>query len=470
MSMPVIDKLESTRTPYFPLSPIFKDESTTANNIFILEDIFKRQFKLDEMNPDFTNIIRLVYGDLKTLSRIQSAKTLRGQISQLPFDSFQWLAPGLGLWHLRFNMLQLLHKHHWGGASASDPSTLQYAADRWDRSRVVQPKDFQALEDLIIHSYQARVVGLWIIELRQQNIDTRRVENVKPWLEANVASWPEIIDRIAERLRAPTPSSVPSLQSPARDQQYQNHQHFCAHVEIYLTLKYAIKHADIGLLRYALRLTTVVFQADVAGTPKYAQALLYTLHMVDSPASSTELQNCVLANSLVNQRGKSDTNFELDRLLELLNNNLKAFQYDRSYFSKHSDILLENWSLNGPYFLELRRTMELAFGKRNSAAHPPKSAADDIWSMASILAYKSLAPVKDADRFSFTPTVNLFYAGLERLAGNVTKYNDRNTKGFTNPDDLVDELNMPAELSIGTESRPESPTIPDVLFGDEMDV
>lgn len=163
-------------------------------------------------------------------------------------------------------MLQLLHKLHWGGSSASDPSTLQYAADRWDRSRVIQPKDFQALEDLIIHSYQARVVGHWIAILRRQNIDTSRVENVKPWLEASTALWPETIGQIAERLRAPEPSSNPSMQTPSRDQQYQNHQHFCAHVEIYLTLKYAIKHADIGLLRYALRFVTIVFQAEVAGT------------------------------------------------------------------------------------------------------------------------------------------------------------------------------------------------------------
>lgn len=191
--------------------------------------------------------------------------------------------------------------------------------------------------------------------------------------------------------------------------------------------------------------------------------------MVDSPAATIELQDCILANSLVNMRGNADTNFELDRLLELLNNNLKAFQYDRSYYSKHSDILLENWSLNGPYFLELRRIIELVFGKANSAAYPAKSAAEDIWSMASILAYKSLASVNDADRFSLSPTVNLFYAGLERLALNVTKYNERNVKGFTNPDDLQNEMNLPVELSNGTTSRPESPTVSDIHFVDEVD-
>ena len=33
-------------------------------------------------------------------------------------------------------MLQLIHKIHWGEAQPVDPPTLQYAADRWGRTRV----------------------------------------------------------------------------------------------------------------------------------------------------------------------------------------------------------------------------------------------------------------------------------------------------------------------------------------------
>ena len=68
-------------------------------------------------------------------------------MSKNPFDSLDWLLPGLGLWH-------------WGGPGPEDPTTLRYAADRWVRSRVIQPNDFQALKELIIHSYQARFAGI----------------------------------------------------------------------------------------------------------------------------------------------------------------------------------------------------------------------------------------------------------------------------------------------------------------------
>ena len=130
-----------------------KDESTTSNNIQIVKDIYVRQFNMEETKPEFETTLRLVGGDLKTWSRIQSAKQLRSDISEQAFDRFDWLLPSLGLWHLRLNMLQLIHKAHWGNIKPADSSTLQYAADRWDRSQVVQPNNFQALEDLIIHSY-----------------------------------------------------------------------------------------------------------------------------------------------------------------------------------------------------------------------------------------------------------------------------------------------------------------------------
>ena len=161
-------------------------------------------------------------------------------------------------------------------------------------------------------------------------------------------------------------------------------------------------------------------------------------------------------------RGNADTNFELNRLLELLNNNLKAFQYDRSYYSKNSDILLENWALNGLYFLELRRTIEFIFGKANSAAHPVKSAVENIWSIASILTYKSVLPVKDVDRFSLSLTINLFYVGLKRLSGNVTKYNERNMKGLSSAKDIENKINATTKSNIDIPSRLGSPIIPDV--------
>ena len=37
--MPVLNKMKKYKTNYIPIKPVMKDESTTSNNIQILEDI-----------------------------------------------------------------------------------------------------------------------------------------------------------------------------------------------------------------------------------------------------------------------------------------------------------------------------------------------------------------------------------------------------------------------------------------------
>jgi len=61
----------------------------------------------------------------------------------------------------------------------------------------------------------------------------------------------------------------------------------CAHVKTYLILRYAIKYANIDLLRYALHHTTVMFQTEIAETLKYEQTLLYIFHLTDSTIAMT---------------------------------------------------------------------------------------------------------------------------------------------------------------------------------------
>jgi len=61
----VLEKLDLVKTRYFLIAPVFKDKSITANNIYILEDIFKRQLRLDDESPIFNTNIRLVYSNLK---------------------------------------------------------------------------------------------------------------------------------------------------------------------------------------------------------------------------------------------------------------------------------------------------------------------------------------------------------------------------------------------------------------------
>lgn len=409
------------------MRPVMKDESTTTNNVYILEHLYRNQFGLDPEAAVYNTQLRFIYGDLKTVKRILAVKAIRNETAENSFDQYVWLIPGLSLWHPRLNLLRLIHAIHWGGSSPADPTTLQYAADRWDRSRVIEPNDFQALEDLIVHSYRARIVAIWMRYGKSTSLDASRLENTIPWLRTqNRRAWLSVVDTIRRQIH-PAPdttedgSGSPDIYGP--DEQWRNHQYFCAYTETYLLLRYAIKYADIGLLRRALRECTIMFQAECSGTPNYARELLRLSHLTDSPASTAELQQAVLVNSLVNTHSKVGYSFETDRLLELLNNTLKAFQSERSYFSKNSDQLLEHWALNGPYLLDLKDEIERTFGKITSGAHPSKPAAEDIFSMAQQLSKKSVVQ-SSGPHYSAYRTVSLHRAGLEKLSANVFRYKE----------------------------------------------
>ena len=190
-----------------------KDESTTSNNIDILNDIYNIQLGLDKGNMFFEQGLRLVFGDLKTWKRIQAVKSLRHDISKEPFERFDWLLAGIGLWHLIYNFAQLIHRIHFGGGLQTDPSTLQHAADAWGRHQVAQPNNYKALEDLIIHSYRSRIVGLWIRLLRRNSgMDIRRVEDALTWLKSqDRSSWESVLEQISRQIQPHFPKTEEDL-------------------------------------------------------------------------------------------------------------------------------------------------------------------------------------------------------------------------------------------------------------------
>ena len=187
-----------------------------------------------------------------------------------------------------------------------------------------------------------------------------------------------MLNAIFSKIHLAMSQQAVDLKSSKCDQIFNNHQNFCTHVELYLILRYVIKYANIDLLRYAIRHIVVLFQIKNAKLLKYANALLYLIHLTDSSATTQRLQDCVLANSLINAQDITNTSFELDRLIELLNNSLKMFQKKRFYFSKHNDQHLEYWTLNESYLQKLKIVVKFNFEKSRSRRHSVKSSIENI--------------------------------------------------------------------------------------------
>jgi len=158
--MPELDILSAQITDHIPLGAISHDESTNSGNLAVLHDIFSKQYRLDENSELYSTRLFLIYGDQKTVQRIRSCKHVRRR-STRAYDSLQWALPVAGLFHLKMNYLYMLSNCHYGGMGG-DPSTLYHAANFWRRKKIKKEKaDFFALEELIIHSFKARVIAAY---------------------------------------------------------------------------------------------------------------------------------------------------------------------------------------------------------------------------------------------------------------------------------------------------------------------
>ena len=442
---PILGRLSPIKTRYHPLRPIMKNESFTADNIQIMEDILYKQFNLSREDEAFQGGFRMFAGDLKTWERMRAVKTLRGETAACRVDSFQWLIPTIGLWHLEYNMASLLHRAHWGEPRHADQSHLQFVADRWNRTQAVDGKKYEAVVELLMHSYYSRIVAALLSFIKTElMLNIVRVEDLVAWLtDQSKTSMAAALKAVALRLEPEDPVDV-------TDDVYHNHELFCSHVESFMTLRYAIKHADIGILRFALRDTTMLFLSREARSPKYSRALLYTLHLVDSPAADKRLQDYVLANSLVNLQGKEDTNFELDRLLELHNGKLKKFQKERTNFATdRRDEVLQRWALIGPMLDRLQDSIERPFGEHYAGEHAPKKADEDIFSMAVLLSTSSLKEPR-LNQFSRSLAPELLRLGCDRLGEAVYDYTEQYDFGIHHDislvssfDEKVSELEVP---------------------------
>ena len=76
------------------------------------------------------------------------------------YNEYQYIFPGLALWHLRFNYLKMVWELFYPGGSATERSTLQWATDHWHRDKTIGPTDCHSFEDLTVYSYTARVIAI----------------------------------------------------------------------------------------------------------------------------------------------------------------------------------------------------------------------------------------------------------------------------------------------------------------------
>ena len=403
--MPVVDALAPVKTVHHSLGPILHDESSNAGNILILENIFQHQYR----QPDsaFERRLFLIYGDQKTTQRIRSIKQRREE-AERPYDRLEWALPVPALFHLRMNYLYMISRLHFGGPG-SDQSTLYDAMNFWTRKKISKSNaDFYALEQLIIHSFQARICALlWnMIAPSKRGIGIKFEDTARMLAIHDGEAFSQLLGRIVD--------SYGKHACSTNDEELRNHVLFLQHTQTYLLLKYSIKHADLGLLRRAIDRCCVYFHGS--GQCKYAYEMLYLQRLTSTRAATPELQRAILANGLINRRGKVDSWYETDRLVEFHNGTLRKLLNAKRGSSLSLDYLFEHCALNTNFFDTLAKQIESFYGINRNMEHPEKSAERDIKVMAQRLSQSGSIALNSGRTVKYKAT-DVLAAGAIRIAG-----------------------------------------------------
>jgi hypothetical protein len=458
--MPKIDALDPRQTKSYSLGAIPFSEGTIDGNYQVHKSIFVDQFGLDP-EKQFQNRLYLVYGDQKTVQLIRSVKSEQ-RTATLDYDRRDWLLPVPSLFHLRMNFLWMIQRTHSGGPRCPEASTLFHNMNFWNRKQIPLAKaPFHLLEELILHSWDSRIIAMVYTHLQQEGVKTQWPDEVNTYLcSLTPATFLSVVEKV--RLSVFTRNawlpcdSKAGLKTPLDpsklDQEFINHVRFLQEVETYKILKYGIKHGDIGLIGRAIDMCCIYFKG--ARQDNYANEMLYLKWLTTTEACDSILRKAIFSNSLVNPYCELDTWHEVDLDIELYNLSLKELLYARKNSTFDIDHLFHTSALTTDFVTGLRTSIEATVGYRPNNTHTVKSPADDIHALAYYLSRDSVNLRQDGRKCDFEAP-DILSMAISTLKGAVNRFNSR----IVYQADTIQEI---AEDETNTEDLPADMPLVDI--------
>jgi hypothetical protein len=328
----------------------------------------------------------------------------------------------------------------------------------WNRKQIPLAKaPFHLLEELILHSWDSRIMAMVYAQLQQDGVNIQSLDEVNAhFCRFTHTAFLKIVEEVRLSvftrnawLPCDPKGSKTHLGPDTLDQEFVNHVRFLQEVETYKVLKYGIKHGDIGLISRAIDMCCIYFKG--ARQNNYANEMLYLKWLTTTKACDPVLRKAILSNGLVNPHSRLDTWHEVDLDIELYNLILKELLYTRRNSTFDVDHLLRTVVLTTDFVTRLRKSIETTVGHRQNNTHTVKSPIDDIHVLAYYLSRDSVRLQKDGRKCDFkAPDVLL--TGINTLNEAVSRFNSRVVY-------RVDEVQDVAEDEIDNDLPENAPSI-----------
>ena len=439
--MPEIDLIATNKTKFWQFGAIFEDEGTIAGTYGVHQSIFLDQLRLFAADKptdldDFASRLWLVHGDSLTAhhNRVVKAEQVR---AGRPYDRRDWLL-GLPAWfHIQMNLLNTIVRTHFGPTQIGQEAHHCIEADitTWGRSSMNRKNiKYHLLEPIVAQGFTARVLALFYTAMRRRgylkdvgDLSFERPDEMDKIINnLSPTAYLQLVDDV--RLSAFTLTAWkgvdPENKQPIADIEFRTMCRMLQEVELFLTMRHAIKHGDIGLLRYLVDPLIIHF----LGTSQYNygyEMLFYRWNL--SPVNTPELQRAILASGLVNWQGKSTTNKPIDLGLEHLNGNCKIEMKCYKNSTHDISIIFDRVCLSNTWVRALREKLEDSFGESMPGTHTTAPTLLEIFFLARNLFLGDLAEPRSAERLAGHSRVfdsdDILQIGMDKLAEKVEYFN-----------------------------------------------
>lgn len=202
------------------------------------------------------------------------------------------------------------------------------------------------------------------------------------------------------------------------------HAKFLQQMAIYKILKKAIKYVGIGIIRRIFAQCCLLFHGSKKS--KYAFLSLYMTWLTQTPAASPELQQAVLANGLVDIRGAKDSWFEINRLNEFFNLQMKILMATRCTSILDVTPMFQRIALTASYYTESKARLGAEFSKYSNGRHQVKDASMDVRNLVHEIARSDSIQKHTNGRESQFKPIDILSRGVgDTLSNRIEKFNQQ---------------------------------------------
>jgi len=429
-SFPSIERLPPRKTNFWQFAGITADEGTIEGTYTVHDDIYLRQLRLraaatPDEGDDFSKRLYLVHGDQLTAQRIRAVQADQARATR-PYDQRRWLC-GVPAWfHIQMNLLHTIIRTHWAPALPTQSTVHCVSSDatRWGRSQRSRDNiKYHLMEPIVTQGFSSRVAALFYASLRRRSLlqgaASGRVEEVEEAIQGLHAS--QFLDLVEEiRLAAFTRDA---WLGPHVDVEYRTMCRFLQEVELFLVVRHAVKHGDIGMLRRIVDPLIVVFFG--ASQHNYGREMLYYRWNLSS-ANSPELQRAILSSGLVNWVGRESTFKAIDLALEHLNCHCKLDLRNFKNSTHDIAIVFQRTALCNTWLRDVRNQFESTFGETMTGQHTTTAAVPDMFLLAWTLFVDGYAEARRNSSSAAShlfDSLDIFQTGMDVLEERVDQFN-----------------------------------------------